>query len=69
VIPSHAGTMPIEDQVMSRSATWILVDLTPSTIVLQLQARAVRPISVSVDVKTPTMHAGRTYRFKPGASR
>jgi trehalose/maltose hydrolase-like predicted phosphorylase len=47
----------------------ILVDLTPSTMVLQLQARAVPPIRVCVDDKTTTMHTGRTYRFELGASR
>ena len=46
----------------------ILVDLTPSTMVLQLQARAVPPIRVCVDDKTTTMHAGHTYRFTLGTS-
>jgi trehalose/maltose hydrolase-like predicted phosphorylase len=46
----------------------ILVDLTPSTMVLQLQARAVPPIRVCVDDKTTTMHADHTYRFTLGTS-
>jgi hypothetical protein len=44
------------------------VDLTPSTKVLQLQARAVPPIRVCVDDKTTTMRAGHTYRFTLGTS-
>jgi trehalose/maltose hydrolase-like predicted phosphorylase len=46
----------------------ILVDLTPTTMVLHLQARAVPPIQVCVDDKTTTMHAGHTYRFTLGSS-
>ena len=46
----------------------ILVDLTPTAMVLQLQARAVPPIRVCVDDKTTTMHAGHTYRFTLGTS-
>ena len=46
----------------------ILVDLTPSTMVLQPQAQAVPPIRVCVDDKTTTMHAGHTYWFTLGTS-
>jgi trehalose/maltose hydrolase-like predicted phosphorylase len=46
----------------------ILVDLTPSTMVLQPQAQAVPPIRVCVDDKTTTMHGGHTYRFTLGTS-
>jgi trehalose/maltose hydrolase-like predicted phosphorylase len=46
----------------------ILVDLTPTTMVLHLQARAVPPIRACVDDKTTTMHAGDTYRFTLGTS-
>ncbi|HSU35453.1 MAG TPA: HAD-IA family hydrolase [Propionibacteriaceae bacterium] len=41
----------------------ISTELTPSTLVLQLQTRAVPPIHVQVDDQPVTMHAGHTYRF------
>jgi trehalose/maltose hydrolase-like predicted phosphorylase len=46
----------------------ILVELTPQTMALHLQTRAVPPIRVCVDDKTTTMHAGHTYRFTLGTS-
>ena len=53
---------------MSYQNHGILVDLTPSTMVLQPQAQAVPPIRVCVDDKTTTMHAGHTYWFTLGTS-
>ena len=47
----------------------ISTELTPSTLVLQLQTRAVPPIHVQVDDQPVTMHAGHTYRFHLGPSR
>jgi hypothetical protein len=44
------------------------VDLTPTAMVLHLEARAVPPIRVCVDDKATIMHAGHTYRFTLGTS-
>ena len=41
----------------------ISTELTPPTLVLQLQKRSVPPIHVQVDAQAVTLHAGHTYRF------
>lgn len=41
----------------------IELNLTPTALVLRLQARAVPPIQVRVDNQPATLHAGHTYRF------
>jgi trehalose/maltose hydrolase-like predicted phosphorylase len=46
----------------------LLVDLTPSTMVLESQPRSVPPIRVRVDSQIATLRAGHTYRFALDAS-
>ncbi len=46
----------------------IALTLTPTVLVLQLQARSVPPIQARVDDRPATLHAGHTYRFDLVAS-
>ena len=41
----------------------IELSLTPTALMLRLQARSVPPIQVRVDAQPATLHAGHTYHF------
>ena len=41
----------------------ITLDLTPTTLILQLQPRPAASIRVHVDGETATLHPGHSYRF------
>lgn len=65
VLPPELGQLRFPISYRKHS---LLLDLTPSTMVLESQPRSVPPIRVRVNNQIATLRAGRTYRFTLDAS-
>ena len=64
VLPPELGQLSFQISYRNHS---LLVEMTPSTMVLESQPRSVRPIRIRVDNQTATLHPGCSYKFTLGA--